>query len=101
MSIGFVSTSQSASACLSAVGPLGAVAADNSEAVHLARLHRHGSASVSLCAQAVTGHAPRRLLHLAGCQQCVDLALAGGATFAQDRHGALVNLRRLGTTENR
>lgn len=72
------------------------VAADpSSDLVHLASFADGIPSQQSLCGRPIGRHDPGRLLHEARCLACVGVALELGATCAEDRHGALVNLRRL------
>ncbi|MDX6323858.1 MAG: hypothetical protein QOK15_212 [Nocardioidaceae bacterium] len=65
------------------------------EIVHLVSLTDEVPAQESLCRKPITRQVPRRLFHEAGCAACVAVALDRGVACAEDRHGALVNLRRL------
>ena len=74
--------------------PLRAAAAHDNEAVHLIPLVAGIPAQQSLCGAPVTAHPPRRLLTNSGCRICTEMAVALGSHFAEDRHGAFVNLQR-------
>jgi hypothetical protein len=65
--------------------------------VHLISLQDGVPRQEALCGVPVTRHVPRRLIHEAACPDCVALALDLGATCVEDRHGVLVNLRRIRT----
>lgn len=64
------------------------------ELVHLMPVADDVPAQESLCGRPLVKHAPRRLFHVGGCRNCVDVALELGVTFIQDRHGALINVGR-------
>ena len=75
-------------------GRVSVVEGHDSENVHLVQVDSRAPVGVSFCGQAVTRHVPRRLFHESGCATCRAIALAGGCLYAEDKHGALVNLRR-------
>ena len=63
--------------------------------VHLVPVMDRIPAQASLCGSPVTRRPPDSLFHLRGCPACSDRAIALGTAFAEDRHGAMVNLQRL------
>ena len=74
--------------------PLRAAAGRDSAAVHLIPTLDSMPEQRALCGIEITGP-PARMLRECACEPCAGLARQQGATFAEDRHGAMVNLRRI------
>ena len=77
------------------LSPLRAAADRAGELVHLISVMEGVPAQQALCGTPVSAQAPEGFLVTNGCHLCAAMGLERGTSFAEDKHGALVNLRRV------
>lgn len=75
--------------------PLRAAADRDGELVHLISVMEGVPAQQAICGTPVTAQTPDGFLVTKGCRLCAAMAVERGTAFAEDRHGALVNLERV------
>jgi hypothetical protein len=90
-----VTLHQPSSPFVAPLAPLRAAVGRDSDLVHLVPVAEAVPAQHSLCGTPVIRQPPASLLATSGCAECAQLALERGMCFAEDRHGALVNLQRV------
>ena len=77
------------------LSPLRVAAEREGALVHLVSVMEGVPAQQALCGTPVTAQSPEGFLVTNGCHLCAAMGLERGDSFAEDKHGALVNLQRV------